>query len=109
MILPNDNEVDNKLYYHPHQINTAEIYLDHYYSDSKVKKMVIWINNHDQRHVLSLNIIEEDPDYDKYQGTLGFTPKYPVKDTFMTITQLESDFLCIPLWRHFRYRFPQPT
>ena len=105
MIFPSDNKVEDKLYDYLYQVNEAGLHLDQYYSGSEVEYIVMWINNQGQRHVQPFNTTEQDTDYEHYSRLLVLIPTCSVKYIFKATTQLVSNFICLPLWRHLNYYF----
>ena len=65
----------------------------------------MWINKQGQCHVYPLNTIGDDTSYKQWLLTLGLISIDSVKATFKAAIQLESNFLHLSQWRHFKYQF----
>ena len=106
VIFPSDNEVDDNLYDYLCQINAVYLHLDHDYIDIEVGDMVMWLINQGQWQLCPLNTTKDDPYYDHCMGPLGFITKGCIKAIFEATVQFASNFICLPLWRHFNSLSP---
>ena len=96
--------MDNDMMEHLRQINDLQTNGD-LIKEDEAKALLEYISS--KRKVSPVKTDLSKMDFTKYQHHLGWIPLERVEETFRHTTQLATNWIKLPMQRHFKSRFPQ--